>query len=154
MVLHKKQVRQFLNVLLVAVLALSITAACTTVPKNNPGASMGSTDSTVPAEYVKINHGDNGGFLFFDADRNAFLSDGARNKFNLLVQKYHIQFRDWMLIDLKPDQGISPFVDQYGNHIWKMDRTVFKYFVLLNEMHRNGTAGDSTWNKALDKLLN
>ena len=148
MATRTRLVSLFLSIVLVC-----FVASCTVIPKNVPTPSLASSDSTVPAEYVKMNGGDNGGFLFFDADRNAFLSEGARTKFNLLVSKYHIQFRDWMLVDVKQDQGVTPFTDQFGNHIWKMDRMVFKYFILLNQMHRNGTPGDSTWDKALDALI-
>ena len=83
---QKKQLRVAMLVGLVG-LCLSLTLAlssCTVVPKpveNN----MAGTDSTVPKEYVRMNGGDNGGFLKYDDEKNGYISDGLKAKYNLLI---------------------------------------------------------------------
>lgn len=143
-----RRVNWCLSLCLIALLI----ASCTVVPKpveNN----MAGLDSTVPSQYIKMNGGDNGGFLFYDEEHNGYISDGLRARYNLLIKKYRIQYKSLHLVDLMPDIGISQHIDQWGNRIWKLKREYLKALILLNGMQNDRTPADSGWDKALDALL-
>jgi hypothetical protein len=75
------------------------------------------------------------------------LTSGAVDRYNRLVKVYRLQLQEATGVLVGPGDGVQPFVDQYGNNVFRMDSQHLTYFVRLNRWAKEGRAEDSIWQK-------
>ena len=112
-----------------------------------------SYDTSTPSQYPQNS---NGFLKFVKTERGdvvgGLITDNAKRRFNMLVRDYHIQFKEAYKVELKENDGIRSFMDEYKNMVWIMDAESLEYFARLSQWSRDARDPDSIWMKLKDKI--
>lgn len=113
-------------------LAISLIVGCTIVPTiiNDKSPSF---DSSTPKQYSDKNSG----FIGFDDNGDGILTLNAVNKYNNLIEIYGPTYKKERGISLNKNDGISDFVDIYGNNLFKIQKQYLSYFIELNQWQKS-----------------
>lgn len=76
----------------------------------------------------------------------------AVERYNDLVFKYRIQFKESRNVELHPEDGVTVAKDRNGNSVFRIDAQHLEYFLFLNHWQKSGKAADSIWMKLKDKV--
>jgi len=93
-----------------------VTPGCTFSPKNIRSVVV-AYDSTTPPQYDSHN----AGLIKYDADGSAIVTRGAIERYNLLVTRFAKRIETEKGKVVLPNSGVSNYIDEYGNHLYKMD---------------------------------
>jgi len=138
-------------------LILSILCGCaSTITPNHVVSNVAAIDTSTPSNYG-LN--DNGfiGYRQIDGKWYGIITENKRKEINDpksgLIAKYQIQFKSahpgvWLM----PNDGLIPWIDPYGNHLWAVDLTMLGYYMNLEQWKRDQKPGDSLWIKTLEAL--
>lgn len=110
-------------------------------------------DSSTPSQYDP----QNGGKIWSNRNAkgtvvSAVITYNAVQRYNYWITKYRIQFKELRGVDLSPNDGITPFVDQYGNNLFLITAEHYGYFGELASINRAKTKADGIVDKIKDKL--
>lgn len=110
-------------------------------------------DSSTPSQYDN----QNGGRIWKNRDEHGkviscVITYNAVQRYNAWIAKYRIQFRTLKGVDLSPNDGVKPFVDQYGNNLFVMDAEHYLHFMGLADLNRREVPPDSGWDKLKDMI--
>jgi len=137
--------RKFKLILLCSFLFVS----CTIAPKQISSSTI-AYDASTPIQYPPRN----GGLLGFcyatnivsinstNTITNIFsfgvITKNGRNNYNLLISKYHDQWKNEKAKDLNPDDGITPYSDIFNNQLYLIDDEHLVDFLTLDSWLRSG----------------
>lgn len=121
-----------------------LLVGCATVTPDKVKDDTPSFDSTTPVNYDNLNSG----IVGFTADGYGILTNFGVQRYNSLIKDYKIRFKNVKGVELKENDGISEYVDQYKNVLSKIDQQHFIYYGILNSWRKDGVETDSLWDKA------
>ncbi|NBW56744.1 hypothetical protein EBR43_02965 [bacterium] len=90
----------------------------------------------------------NSGVIGFGPDGKGILTGNGVERYNNLIKDYKLQLRAAKGVDIKENDGITEFLDKYGNLLYYIDQQHLVYFGILNSWRRDGRDVDSLWDKA------
>lgn len=117
---------------------------CATVTPDKVNDNTASFDSTTPVNYDNLNSG----IIGFTEDGSGIITTFGVERYNNLIEQYKIRFKEFKGVQLKKNDGISNYVDKYGNVLYKIDSQHFVYYGVLNSWRKDGVESDSLWDKA------
>ncbi len=128
-------------------LALSCLS-CSTVTPNHVKDIQPSYDDSTPSQYDAHNSGLIQ-ILSDDHDQTtgALITPNALIYYNNLIADYAIQFETEYKAKVSKNDGITPYIDMYGNELSKIDAQHFDYFVRLSQWSHDRKPSDTTWMK-------
>ena len=136
-----------------AILCLSLTG-CGTVSPSPVEAHKHRFDASTPDGYDPYNSG----LVEYLADEKgnttgAIITTNAREKWNNLIDAYHLQFKAEYKINLQKDSGISEWTEPgtdfpTDKKLWKIDAKRLQYFMRLSQWSTDKRPNDSLWQKA------
>lgn len=121
-----------------------ILTSCATVTPDKVQDKTASFDSTTPQQYDSMNSG----VIGFGPDGKGILTGNGVERYNNLIKDYKLQLRAAKGVDIKENDGITEFLDKYGNLLYYIDQQHLVYFGILNSWRRDGRDVDSLWDKA------
>jgi hypothetical protein len=147
-------------------MAALLLGGCSTssITPNDAESKVALPDSSTPTQYPQAN----AGFLGYHDDRAWLTPHGEtevggapikgvvfgvltpmkRTEYNTLIDDYGVRFRTQYKVQLHHDDGLAPWLDAYGNPLWKMAKTYVVYLGYLEIYKRNQDAPDSVIAKA------
>lgn len=121
-----------------------LLVSCATVTPDKAVDNTASFDSTTPQGYDP----QNSGVIGFTQDGKGILTSNGVERYNNLIKDYKLQFRAAKGVDIKENDGITPFSDKNGNLLFYIDSQHLIYFGILNGWRRDGKEVDNLWDKA------
>ena len=115
--------------------------SCTITPKPIAGTTI-NFDSSTPIQY----NNQNAGFIGFRTYTNNYnvpvmaglLTKGGRSNYNLLIDKYSAQWKKEKAKTLNVDDGITTYIDSFGNQLYEIDPEHLAVFLTLSAWIRSG----------------
>jgi len=123
--------------------------ACTVSPKHVEG-DRPAFDSSTPAQYSPYNNGYLGQVLVAgDTARSGLLTPNGRRDYNAFIGKWAVQYEARYTRKLAPDIGIRPYVDQFGNSLFVIDKEHLKDFMTLCQWSRDNRPADTLFQRLI-----
>lgn len=151
-----------MKTLALLILCVALGSCAGTITSDPVESKVAAVDTSTPEQY-QLN--DNGWLGYHDQKGwvvkgqktvgivFGVVTEKKRVEFNGLIDKYHIQYKSEMPgVWLMPDDGLTPWIDEYGNHLWAVDKTFLGYYWDLEQWKRDNRPADSLWLKTLNIL--
>lgn len=141
-------IRTFIPCLALGLLLAGCATTATITPDFTKDKATAS-DSSLPAQYSQKQVW----FIQYTINAagerdGAVLTPNGRDRYNTLIGLYALQFQQDNQVLLVRDAGVAPYVDAFGNALWRMDMQHFEYFRRLSrEYAKAGKSPDSVWLK-------
>jgi len=129
-------------------------AGCGTVTPDHVKPKIPKADSSTPIHYIIENNGKdefNNGFLDF-VNHKVLITQNKRSEYNTNIESYRLQFKAKTGVELKADDGVEPYTDEWGNPLFLINKQYCGYLKELERMRTNETPVDSLWLKLKDKV--
>lgn len=136
-------------------LLLSGCALTNTVTPDHVKDRVPTADSSVPPQYPA-----RPGWVLFKIFNEkhqviaAVMTTDARTRYNMLIAKYQVLFKELYSVELHPDLGVELYTDQFNNSLFKIKAQDLEYFGRLSDMEKSGIPGDSLGSKIGAKISN
>jgi hypothetical protein len=79
------------------------------------------------------------------------ITKNARDRYNVLIEDYCLQFREAYKVKLVPDAGIQEYEDKYKNtgkyQLYLIDAMHLEFMGRLSQWDKDNLAPDSAWQK-------
>lgn len=138
----------------IAIPLIFILSACGTITPNHVDDLKPMLDESVPKQY----DAKKGWLIYTMKDATGKLMGGiitpnARLRYNSLIRDYRLQYKEAHHEPLAEDQGVSSWVDKYGNQLYMIQGHSLEIFGLLSQMEKDQVAPDSAWSKFKDAIV-